>query len=157
MPPPGPVLRALPRSHGEPQLSAGARHASLSPVPLRGDRFHAHGCNKLQEHRTHSRDEGGQGGVYCGFLRFLPSWRGERVAAFPVPSQHERITYLPARPAAGGFPPRRARRPPRAQPRCSRPAERAGHAGTCSPPRAGGAGVRGLGPPGSGEVRKGGD
>lgn len=30
------------------------------------------------------------------------------------------------------------------------------HAGTCSPPPAGGAGVRGLGPPGSGEVRKGG-
>lgn len=29
------------------------------------------------------------------------------------------------------------------------------HAGTCSPPPAGGAGVRGLGPPGSGEVRKG--
>lgn len=63
-------------------------------------------------------------GVYCGFLRFLSSWRGERAGAFPLPSQHEWITYLPTWPAPGGFPRRRTRRPPRAQPRCSRPGAR---------------------------------
>lgn len=72
MPPPGPILRALPRSPWG--LSAG-QGSLLHLIPLQGDRFHARGCNKLQEHRTH-RDEGGQGSFSCGFLRFLPSWRG---------------------------------------------------------------------------------
>lgn len=70
VPPPSPILRARPRSPGEPQLSAEPG-TLLPPVPLQGDTFHARGCNKLREHRTHSSDEGGQGGFYCGFLRFL--------------------------------------------------------------------------------------
>lgn len=110
---------STPAVPGEPRLCAGPR-TLLPPVPLQDVRFHARGCNKLRERRAHSRDEGGQGSSYCGFLRFLPSWMGERAGAFPVPSQHEWITYLPAWPAPGGFPPRRARQPPRAQPRCSR-------------------------------------
>lgn len=122
----------------KPQLSTGPG-TLLSPVPLQSVRFHARGCNKLREYRTHSRDEGGQGGFYCGLLRFLSSWIGERAGTFPVPWQDEWITYLPAWPAPGGFPPTQnsaaATRPaPVQQGGC------AGHAGICSPQRAVGAG-----------------
>ena len=71
---PVPSCELCPAAPAEPQLSAG-QGSLLHLIPLQGDRFHARGCNKLQEHRTH-RDEGGQGSFSCGFLRFLPSWRG---------------------------------------------------------------------------------
>lgn len=94
-------------------------------------------------------------GFYCGFLRVLSSWRGERAGAFPVPSQHEWITYLPAWPAPGGFPRRGA--PAATRPAPVQPAGRARHAGTCSSPRArAGRGRVGVaaGPPGRSEAGK---
>lgn len=152
VPPPGPILRALPRSPGEPQLSAGP-DTLLPPVPLRGDRFHARGCNKLQEHRTHSR-EGRAVFIVVFFVSFHPGEGREwprsqcpRSMSISLTSPHGRRREAFPRAELGG----RHAPSPGAAGRVG-----AWHAGTCSPPPAGGAGVRGLGPPGSGEVRKGG-
>lgn len=109
------------------------------------------GYNKLQEHRTHSRDEGGQGSFSRGFLRFLPSWTG---GVGRARSQCPRSTsdHLPPRMASAGRLSPVQSSPAATRPAPVHPAGRAGHAGTCSlrprgeGPRAGSA--RKLGGPG---------
>lgn len=138
------VSRSSPRSRARfcPQF-----HSRVTDSTLGG----ATSCRSTG-HTAETR-EGRAVFIVAFFVSFHPG-EGGKTGAFPARSQHERITYLPAWPAPGGFTPHRARRPPRAQPQCSRP-------GALGTPglvvSAGGVGVQGLGRLGSREARKGRD
>lgn len=112
--PPGPGSRAEPR----PAAPGGRGSLGGAPRSVRGDRLHARGRDTLQERRTHSRDEGGQGGLYAAFFGAFRSCRGRGWPRSRCPGCTS-VHHLPPRMAgAGRLAPRRARRPPRAQRRC---------------------------------------